>query len=156
MKGVGVLRCVEFCEKLANPLRNNTVNIVLRKVTQALFTFRLPVWFSCTRLNVTFLCSMDCASYNMAIIIEQDATEYSLFKSINCSTCLGWYFTHHQQLITLYLQYLALQRPLLLPVVNVAGRELARCVTQRLAQTVWNKISSRNRHDSLWSSRRGS
>jgi len=29
---------------------------------------------------------MDCASYNMAIIIQQDATEYSLFKSVNCST----------------------------------------------------------------------
>jgi len=33
MKGVGVLRCVEFREKLANPFRNNTVNIVLREVT---------------------------------------------------------------------------------------------------------------------------
>jgi len=28
---------------------------------------------------------------NMAIIIQQDATEYSLFKSVNCSTCFGWY-----------------------------------------------------------------
>jgi len=57
----------------------------------------------------------------MAIIIHQDATEYSSFKSVSCSTCFGWYFTHHQQLITLYLQYLALMRPVLLPVVNVAG-----------------------------------
>jgi len=32
--------------------------------------------------------------------------------------------THHQELISLYLQYLALLRPLLLPVVNVTGWEL--------------------------------
>jgi len=56
----------------------------------------------------------------MAIIVQQDATEYSLFKSVSCSKRFGWYFTHHQELITLYLQYLALMRPLLLPVVNVA------------------------------------
>jgi len=70
------------------------------------------------------LCSMDRASYNMAIIIQQDATEYRLFKSVNCWTCFGWYFTHHQELITLYLEYPALMRPELLPVVNVVGREL--------------------------------
>ena len=51
----------------------------------------------------------------LTIIIQQDATEYSLFKSVKCSTCFGWYFTHHQQLITLYLQYLALIRLVLLP-----------------------------------------
>ena len=34
---------------------------------------------------------MDRASYNMAIITQQDATEYGLFKSVNCSTCFGWY-----------------------------------------------------------------
>jgi len=50
------------------------------------------------------LCSMDRASYNMAIIIQQDATEYSLFTFVNCSTCFGWYFTHHHEIITLYLQ----------------------------------------------------
>ena len=37
--------------------------------------------------EVNNLCSMDRALYNMAIIIQQDATEYSLFKSVNCSTC---------------------------------------------------------------------
>ena len=63
------------------------------------------------------------AGEHMAIIIQQDATEYSLFKSVNRSTCFWWYFTHHQ-LITLYLQYLALMSPVLLPVVNVAGWEL--------------------------------
>ena len=36
---------------------------------------------------------MNRLSYNVAIIIQQDATEYSLFKSVNCSTCFGWYFT---------------------------------------------------------------
>jgi len=58
----------------------------------------------------------------MAIIIQQDATEYSLFQSVKCPTCFGCYFAHHQELTTLYLQYLALLRPLLPPVVNVAGR----------------------------------
>ena len=28
---------------------------------------------------------------NMAIIIQKAATEYSLFKSVNCSTCFWWY-----------------------------------------------------------------
>ena len=65
---------------------------------------------------------MDRASYNMAIIIQEDATGYSLFKSLNCSTYFWWYFTHHQELITLYLQYLALIRPVLPPVVNGACR----------------------------------
>jgi len=32
--------------------------------------------------------------------------------------------THHQELISLYVQYLALLRPLLLPVLNVTGLEL--------------------------------
>ena len=44
---------------------------------------------------------MDRLSYNIAIFIQQDATEYRLFKSVNCSTCFWWYFTHHQKLITL-------------------------------------------------------
>jgi len=46
----------------------------------------------------------------VAIIIQQDVTEYSLFQSFSYSTCFGWFFTHHQELITLYLQYLALIR----------------------------------------------
>ena len=54
----------------------------------------------------------------LAIIIQQVATEYSLFKSVNCSTCFGWYFIHHHELITLYLRYLALMRPSLLPVTT--------------------------------------
>ena len=67
---------------------------------------------------------MDRASYNMAIIIQQDVTKYSLFKSVNCSTCFGWYFIHHQELMTLYLQYLALMRPLLLPVTTGSSNGL--------------------------------
>ena len=31
------------------------------------------------------------ASYNMAIIMQQDAIEYSLFISANCCKCFGWY-----------------------------------------------------------------
>jgi len=36
----------------------------------------------------------------------------------------GGISTHHQELISLYLQYLALMTPLLLPVVKVIGWEL--------------------------------
>jgi len=36
----------------------------------------------------------------MAIIIQQDATEYSLFQSVNCSKYFGWYFTHHWELMS--------------------------------------------------------
>jgi len=36
----------------------------------------------------------------------------------------GGISTDHQELMSLYLQYLALLRPLLLPVVNVTGCEL--------------------------------
>jgi len=43
----------------------------------------------------------------MPIIIQQDATEYSLFKYVNCSSCSGWFFIHHKELA----------------VVNVAGLE---------------------------------
>jgi len=74
--------------------------------------------------DVHILCSVGRASYNMAIIIQQDATESSLFECFNCSTCFGRYFTQHQELITLYLQYLSSMRLLLLPVANMAGREL--------------------------------
>ena len=72
--------------------------------------------------------------------------EYSLFKPVNCSTCFGWYFTHHQQLITLCLQYLASMRPVQLTVVNVAGREVpssstgltsARCCRYSVMSSWW-------------------
>jgi len=51
------------------------------------------------------LCSLDRASYYMAIIIQQDATEYSSFKSVNCLKYFGWYFAHHQELITVSILY---------------------------------------------------
>ena len=54
------------------------------------------------------------------IFNQPDATQYNLFNSVNCSTCSVLYFTHHQQLITLYAQYLALMRLVLLLIVNVA------------------------------------
>ena len=38
--------------------------------------------------------SMDRASYNMAII-QQDAAEYSLFRTVNCWVCFGWYTIFH-------------------------------------------------------------
>ena len=56
---------------------------------------------------------MDRASYYMAIIIQQDATEYNLFKSDNFLIYFGWYFTLHQELVTLCLNYVAFMRPLL-------------------------------------------
>jgi len=65
----------------------------------------------------------------MAIIIQKDATVYSLFIYVNFSTCFGGISTHHQELITLYLQYLALMGPLLLPVMNVAGWDPAASTT---------------------------
>ena len=43
--------------------------------------------------------------------------------SVNCSTCFGYYLhpSSGAHIIVGYLQYLALMRPLLLPVVNVTG-----------------------------------
>jgi len=38
--------------------------------------------------------------------------------ALHVSGCIP---THHQELLSLYLQYLALLRPLLLPVVNVTS-----------------------------------
>jgi len=57
----------------------------------------------------------------MPIIIQQDATIYSLFISVTALHVSGGISTHHQELTSLYLQHLALLRPLLLPVVNVTG-----------------------------------
>jgi hypothetical protein len=52
--------------------------------------------------------------------VSKTSKEHSLFKSVNCSTCFGWYFTHPQELITM-----ALMRSVLLPIVKVAGLELS-------------------------------
>ena len=56
---------------------------------------------------------MERASNYMAIIIQQDATQYISFKCVNCSKCFGWYFTQHQELMNLCLHYVAFIRPLL-------------------------------------------
>ena len=72
------------------------------------------------------------AGEHMAIIIQQDATEYSLFKSVNRSTYFGWYFIHHQELITLYLQCLVSFRLVLLPAtVQPRSRQVAVQVSLR-------------------------
>jgi len=55
--------------------------------------------------------SIDRASYYMAIFIHQVATEYSLFKSVNCSKYFGLNFTQQQQIITLCLHYVTFMRP---------------------------------------------
>ena len=57
----------------------------------------------------------------MPIIIQQDATIYSLFISVTALHVSGGISTHHQELTSLYLQHLALLRPLLLPVVAVTA-----------------------------------
>jgi len=54
---------------------------------------------------------MDRASYNMAIIIQQDTTEYFFLNLLTVQHVSGGIFIHHQELITLYLQYVALMRP---------------------------------------------
>ena len=59
----------------------------------------------------------------VVIIIQQDATMYSLFISVHYSTCFGWY-VHPSSAAHITVSTVAAMRPLLLPVVNVAGREL--------------------------------
>jgi len=44
----------------------------------------------------------------VSIIVQQDATIYSLFISATSLQVTGGISTHHQELISLYLQYLAL------------------------------------------------
>ena len=51
--------------------------------------------------------------------MQQNTVYLNLSTDQNIS---GGISTHHQELISLYLQYLALMRPLLPPIVNVAGR----------------------------------
>jgi len=49
--------------------------------------------------------------------MQQYTVYLYLQTALHVSGCIS---THHQEIITLYLQYLALMRPLLLPVVDVA------------------------------------
>ena len=64
---------------------------------------------------------MDRASYNILSNKMQQNTVY--LNLLTAHHVSGGISTHHQELITLYLQYLALMRPLLLPVVNVTGQK---------------------------------
>ena len=48
----------------------------------------------------------------VSIIVQQDAKLYSLFISVNCSTCFGWYL-HPSSGAHNTVQYLALMRSLL-------------------------------------------
>jgi len=48
---------------------------------------------------------MDRASYNIAIIIQK-TQQNTVYLNLSTAQCFGWYFTHHQELMTLYLQYL--------------------------------------------------
>ena len=84
----------------------------------------ITLYYNYTYQPVTIHQEAAATHETLAILIQQAVTEYSLFKSVNCSTYFGWYFTHHQELITLYLQYLALMRPLVLPVVTATNNGL--------------------------------
>jgi len=45
------------------------------------------------------------------IIFQQIATEYILFKSVNCSIYFGFYFTRNQEIITMSQHYVAFMDP---------------------------------------------
>ena len=64
----------------------------------------------------------------------QQCTVY-LYLSIALHVSSG-ISTHHQELITLYLQYLALMRPSLLHVVDVAGRRQVAVTVSPIPDTV--------------------
>jgi len=57
-----------------------------------------------------------CIVKYMSIIVQQDATIYSLFISLNRSTCFGWYL---QPLSGVHVTVSTAS-----PVLNVTGREL--------------------------------
>jgi len=77
--------CNIYCFFTATMVTRTRLNVTLYVNCMSLYCSNCQ---SCGKIRV-FLCSMDRASYNTAIIIQQDATEYSLFKSVSCSTCFG-------------------------------------------------------------------
>ena len=81
----------------------------------------IPSCVSTVHLKIFFKVHRFVHRENIPIYIQQDATLHSLFISGNCSTCFGWYLTHNQERIQLYLQHLVFVRPLLLPAAIVAG-----------------------------------
>jgi hypothetical protein len=77
------------------------------------------------------------------IYIQQDETLHSLFISGNSSTCFGWYFTHHQKRIQLYLQHLVFVTPLLLSAAIVEEFESVWvCYGWRTPPTAHSKIDN--------------
>jgi hypothetical protein len=63
--------------------------------------------------------------YSNIYLTRCNVTQFIL--SGNCSTCFGWYTTHPQEGIQLYLQHLVFVTTLLLPAAIAAGR--CNCVT---------------------------
>jgi len=45
----------------------------------------------CCVISIIVIHSYKILLFYVAIIIQQDATIYSLFISVNCSACFGWY-----------------------------------------------------------------
>ena len=67
------------------------------------------------------------ASYVTAVVLiyfQQDVTLHSLFISGKPLHFSGGISTHHQEHTQLYLQYLVLVKPVLLPAAIVEGLEL--------------------------------
>ena len=56
---------------------------------------------------------------HILVYIQQDAMLHSFFISGNCSTCFGWYLHPSSGAQQLYLQHLALDKPLLQPAAIV-------------------------------------
>ena len=75
----------------------------------------------------------------VSIIIQQYATISHLYLQTALHVS-GGISTHHQELITLYLQYLALIRPLLLSVVSVTGRSRHVAVTVSIMPDTGDKV----------------
>jgi len=60
------------------------------------------------------------ASRNMCQKLSNKIQQYTVYLYLQTAVYVsGGISTHHQELMSLYLQYLAVLRPLLLPVVNV-------------------------------------
>jgi hypothetical protein len=61
----------------------------------------------------------------MSIIVQQYATIYSLFISVNCSTCFGWYLHLSSGAHITVSTASGISVTVLQPVVNVVGLEQA-------------------------------
>jgi hypothetical protein len=63
----------------------------------------------------------------MSIIVQQDATIYSLFISVNCSTCIGWYLHPSSGAHITVSTASGVSVTVLQPVVSVVGLEAEIC-----------------------------